>query len=305
MATIVRYGHPMGGQAAENRSQPNLTLRPATDADRERVLALGVAEETAWFGQPELSAEEVGEWVDDEGGITAGLVALDDSGDVLGFASPGRRGSVFLAAPALVRPVADELLPWVLAHRDRVEVLTFGGDGERIEAFERHGLRHVRSSFFLVRPDSAGPLPNATFPDGVEVARYQWGDDDEAVHRLIFVDAEWASIPGHTERDLAAWLGKDPQRDGAFLARRDGRPVGWVRGRVLDSGRGYVNTLAVAKPERGRGLGRALLLHAFADLQAAGGRGLALDVEAANQAAVGLYRSVGLEIEREWRIFRN
>jgi ribosomal protein S18 acetylase RimI-like enzyme len=278
-------------------------LRPATDADRENILALGLAEEEAWFGQPDLSTDEVGEWIDDEGGIAGGVVAIDDSGHVLGFVSPGRRGSVFLADPARTAALADELLPWLLEQRATVELLTFAGDGERIEAFERHGLRYLRSSFFLVRPDSAGPLPSAAFPAGVEVARYRWGDDDESVHRLIFVDAAWASVPGHTERDLAAWLGKDPQRDGAFLARRDGQPVAWVRGRMLDSGRGYVNSLAVAKRERGQGLGRALLLHALADLQSAGAHGLALDVEAVNQTALGLYRSVGLKIEREWRIY--
>ena len=73
--------------------------------------------------------------------------------------------------------------------------------------------------------------------------------------------------------------------------------------RVLASGRGSVDMLAVAMSERHRGLGRALLLHAFADLQLAGSRDLTLGVEAENAAALGLYRSVGLEVEREWRIY--
>jgi ribosomal protein S18 acetylase RimI-like enzyme len=55
--------------------------------------------------------------------------------------------------------------------------------------------------------------------------------------------------------------------------------------------------------ERHLGLGRALLLHAFSDLQVAGGRDLTLEVQAENAAALGLYRSVGLEVEREWRIY--
>jgi ribosomal protein S18 acetylase RimI-like enzyme len=130
-----------------------------------------------------------------------------------------------------------------------------------------------------------------------------WGDADEAVHRLIYLDAAWASVPGHTERDLDAWRSKDRLCSSVFLARQNGRPVGWVTGRILASGRGYIAMLAVAASERGRGLGRALLLHAFADLQAAGAHGLALDVEGANTAALELYRSVGLEIEREWRIY--
>jgi ribosomal protein S18 acetylase RimI-like enzyme len=278
-------------------------LRPATDADLATVLALGVAEEDAWFGKAHVSPEEVGEWVDDEGGITLGVVAVDDAGQVRGYASPGRRASVFLADPTRVIPVTDELLPWLKDQPRPVEVLTFAGDHERVAAFERHGLAHRHSAFFLKRPEDAGPLPEPSIPEGVDIARYRWGEADEAVHRLIYVDAAWASVPGHTERDLEAWLGRNRERDRAFLARRDGHPVGWVRGRVMDNGLGYVTSLAVASAERRRGLGRALLLLGLADLEAQGATGLALDVEAANDGALGLYRSVGLVLEREWRFY--
>jgi ribosomal protein S18 acetylase RimI-like enzyme len=280
-----------------------MTLRSAVDGDRDAVLALGVAEEAAWFGAAGVSAEEVGEWIDDEGGVTGGVVAVDDEDRVRGFASPGRREAVFLADPARTDALADELLPWLHEQRNIVELMTFAGDAARVTAFERHGLRHRRSSFTLTRPDSGGPVPAAAFPDGVAVAPYRLGEADEAVHRLIYVDAAWASVPGHAGRDLDAWREKERPCRSMFLARRDGRPVGWVAGRLLDSGRGYINTLAVATGERGRGLGRALLLCAFADLRSAGARGLALDVEAENQTALGLYRSVGLEVEREWRIY--
>jgi ribosomal protein S18 acetylase RimI-like enzyme len=281
-----------------------MTLRSANDGDRGAVFALGVAEEAAWFGEAEVSAEEVGEWVDDEGGVAGGVVAVDDSGRVRGFASPGRREAVFLADPARTHPLADALLPWLREQRDVVELMTFAGDSARVAAFERHGLRHRRSAFSMARPDSAGPLPEAVFPAGVAVAPYRLGAADEAVHRLIYVDAAWASVPGHAERDLDAWREKERPCRSMFLAHRDGRPVGWVAGRLLDNGRGYISTLAVAMDERGRGLGRALLLHAFADLRAAGARGLTLGVEAENDTALGLYRSVGLEVEREWRIYR-
>jgi ribosomal protein S18 acetylase RimI-like enzyme len=280
-----------------------MTLRSATDADRHAVLALGVAEEAAWFGEAEVSAEEVGEWVDDEGGVTPGVVAVDDGGRVRGFASPGLHEAVFLADPAGTDALADKLLPWLLEQRDVVELVTFAADTARVAAFERHGLRQRRSSFRLARPDSAGPLPAPAFPDGVEVAPYHLGDADEAVHRLMYVEAAWASVPGHAERDLDGWRAAVSRCGSAFLAHRDGRPVGWVAGRLLASGRGYVDTLAVATSERRLGLGRALLLHALTDLKSAGARGLTLAVEAANETALGLYRSVDLEIEREWRVY--
>jgi ribosomal protein S18 acetylase RimI-like enzyme len=280
-----------------------VVIRSAIDRDRDAIVALGVAEEAAWFGRAESSAEEVGEWLDDEGGVASGVVAIDDEGSVCGFAAPGRHQAVFLAEPARTCSVTDELLPWLRERCETVEVMMFAGDIARVAAFERHGLKHRRSSFLMTRADSVGPVPVAGFPEEVDVAPYRLGEDDEAVHRLIYIDAAWATVPGHAERDLDQWRDMMRRCRSVFLARLNGRPIGWVAGRVLASGRGYVDMLAVAQAERHRGLGRALLLHAFADLQLAGARDLTLGVEAENEAALGLYRSVGLEVEHEWRLY--
>lgn len=279
-----------------------MMIRSATEADRDAIFALGVAEEVAWFGRAEIGAEEIGEWIEEEGGVASGVVAVDDAGCVRGFAAPGRHQAVFLAEPTRANPLVDELLPWLRERCEVVRLMTFAGDTARVAAYERHGLRHFRSSFLMARAHSVGPVPVAVFPSGVKVVPYRFGDDDQAVHRLIYIDAAWASVPGHAERDLDQWLDTVRRCRSTFLARRNGRPVGWVGGRVLASGRGYVDMLAVAISERHRGLGRALLLRAFADLQLAGGRDPTLDAQAENEAALGLYRSVGLEVEREWRI---
>ena len=105
------------------------------------------------------------------------------------------------------------------------------------------------------------------------------------------------------ERDLERWLDAAKSSPVRFVVRRGDRLVGYLGGRMMVSGRGWVDQFAVASDERGRGLGRALLLHAFADLERQGAEGLALGVQAANEAALGLYRTVGLEVEREWRIY--
>ena len=88
-----------------------------------------------------------------------------------------------------------------------------------------------------------------------------------------------------------------------WVARRDERPVGWVVGRVFDDGRGWVEQLAVARSARGLGLGRALLLHSLAELRSRGATSLALGVQAENESAIGLYRDVGFEVDREWRVY--
>ncbi len=257
----------------------------------------------AWFGSAENSAGEISEWIEDEGGIATGVVDIDDAGRIRAWAAPGRHESCpLIADPEQATTAVDALLPWLREH-GAVQVMTFGADRERTAALERHGLRHIRSSFTLARSADAPPLPTPHWPAGIDVAPYSLGDDDEAVHGLIYVEAAWASVPGHTYRDLNSW--REAVRPGlrALLARREEAPVGWVAGRILEGGRGYVSELAVARSERGRGLGSALLLHGFADLDAAGASGLALDAEAANHEALGLYRSIGLAVEREWCVY--
>ena len=60
-------------------------------------------------------------------------------------------------------------------------------------------------------------------------------------------------------------------------SRRDGRPVGWVVGRVFSDGRRWIQQLAVARS--------------------------ALGVQAENENAIGLYRDIGFEVAREWRVY--
>lgn len=54
-------------------------------------------------------------------------------------------------------------------------------------------------------------------------------------------------------------------------------------------------TMGVAPHCRRAGLGRALLAHALTELSASGARQLFLEVDEANDAAVGLYRALGAE----------
>jgi ribosomal protein S18 acetylase RimI-like enzyme len=69
---------------------------------------------------------------------------------------------------------------------------------------------------------------------------------------------------------------------------------------MYTGGVGWVSQLAVGRPDRGLGLGRSLLIESFRRLTAGGAETLALDVEAENATALGLYRSVGLDVTREW-----
>ncbi len=274
-------------------------LRPATPADRSALIALAIAEDAAWSGAAAVSEEEAGEYLDSYG--TGAIFERD--GRVAGYAAAGEGGGtmVLLDPGGDPGPALEALVAW-LRERGHRQVDTYAGDAQRIAWLEEHGFTHLRSSFDLER-GLEPPLPPAVWPDGIAVARYARAVDDEAVHALVYVDAAWGEVPGHSERSLDGWRSMISPEYRGWIARRDGRPVGWVAGRVFGDGRGWIQQLAVARPARGLGLGRALLLHSLADLHGDGATSYALGVEAANEHALGLYRDVGFAVTREFRVY--
>jgi ribosomal protein S18 acetylase RimI-like enzyme len=274
-------------------------LRHAAPADRRALVALGLAEDAAWSSAPAVSVEEVGEFIDS---CERGVI-FERDGRVGGYAAAGEAGRTILLVdpgddpePALVALVA-----W-LGERGHHEVDSYGRDARRIAWLEANRFTQQRSSFDLQRGIDR-PLAPAAWPSGVAIARYRTGEDDEAVHALIYVDAAWAEVSGHTQWSLEGWRSSLTPDHHGWVARRDGRRVGWVAGRVFSDGRGWVEQLAVARSARGLGLGRALLLHSLAELRDRGATSFALGVQGENDTAIGLYRGVGFEVEREWRVY--
>ena len=274
-------------------------LRSATPADRPDLIALALAEDAAWSGAPEVSAEEVGELIDryrpgvifQRDGRVAGYAAVDEGGGTILLLDPGD-------GPG---PALEALVAW-LGERGHNQVDTYAADARRIAWLEAHGFTHRRSSFDLVRAIDPPPA-SAVWPSAVAIARYRPGEDEDDVHTLIYVDAAWGEVPGHTQRSLEAWQSMITPDYSGWVARRDDRAIGWVAGRVFDDGRGWVEQLAVARSARRLGLGRALLLHSLAELRSLGATSLATGVEAENEKALGLYRDVGFAVEREWRVY--
>lgn len=277
-------------------------LRPATSADTDAVITLAFDEETAWWGVAESSRDEIAHYVAFSGGVESGVV-LDEGGRLRSFALvTSSHEAVVFFDPADPDPPLALMFGWAIEQgANRAELPPEVTD--RIAWLRSQGWAHTRSAFDLVRPGTE-PAGDPVWPAGITLRPYRRGEDDEAVHRLVYVDAAFASVPGHPDRPLATWQQMfTAENVSGWIAERAGRPVGWIIGRVQDDGHGWVYQLAVATDERGAGLGRALLLHSFADLLAAGATGLGLAVQAANSNAIGLYRSLGLEVEKEWQVY--
>jgi ribosomal protein S18 acetylase RimI-like enzyme len=274
-------------------------LRRTTPADRADLIALALAEDAAWSGAPAVSVEEAGEYVDS---FEPGMI-FERDGRVIGCAAARENGGTLLVLDPREDPGAalEALVAW-LGRRGHHEIHAYAGDARRIAWLEANGFTYRRSTFDLVRGVDPPPAPPA-WPGDVAVARYRPGADDDAVHALVYVDAAWAEVPGHHDRSLEAWRSMLKPDDRGWVARRDERPVGWIVSRVFEDGRGWVEQIAVARSARGVGIGRALLLHSLADLRALGATSFALGVQGDNEQAIGLYRAVGFEVEREWRSY--
>jgi len=96
-------------------------------------------------------------------------------------------------------------------------------------------------------------------------------------------------MTGHVEFDPAMWL----------LAERDGDLLGCALYWREEQRRGWLKDIAVAEPERGNGVARALLLEGFRAYAERGVERVGLKVDAANPTgALELYERTGFVIER-------
>ena len=99
----------------------------------------------------------------------------------------------------------------------------------------------------------------------------------------------WARQQARTNFDPSLWF-----------VIRDGDEIAAVARNELRTSGGYVGALGVRRPWRGRGYGKALLLHSFREFRRRGMRRATLGVDAANPTgATHLYESVGMHVEQE------
>jgi mycothiol synthase len=278
------------------------TARPATPDDAKAIAAVVNACEEAYSEEPDrLGDREVGLWLDR---AAAAEVVLDDSETVVAVGTVTVRGPA-LGAECFVQPDATRrglgsfLLDWSerQARQGDAAVLrtsVLGEDEAARELVVSRGFVYVRS-FYRMLIDLAEPPPAPQWPAGIDVAALRTDED-----RLLYdvVEDSFAEHWGHVHRSFEEWRRRlilEP--DLTFLACGGDEVVGAVVCNEDLFGSALVAILGVRKPWRGRGLGRALLLHGFGALYEIGKRRIGLGVDAGNETgALGLYESVGMRI---------
>jgi ribosomal protein S18 acetylase RimI-like enzyme len=281
-------------------------LRPATLDDLASIADLQRRFDVAWFGASEHSGDEVAEILSYADPLAEHSRVVINGDRLIAVALRFGTDTVLTVDPHVdASPVYELVLSWFAERPGMTDVLS--RDEAAIAAVEAAGWTHEKSAFDLivgVTPELN--LAEPMWPDGVAVRDFDLADA-AAIHRLIYVDAGWAEVPGHPERDFDEWqrifITEHTVPSQQVTAWRGKRIVGTAMGRTWDDGTGWVSQLATAKDERGRGLGRAMLLEALRRRVAAGATSLGLSVQAANRGALDLYLGVGLQIDREFRTY--
>jgi mycothiol synthase len=141
------------------------------------------------------------------------------------------------------------------------------------------------------------PAPPAI--EGIEIHPYRQDEDNAAIHQAI--QESFAEHYLFSPEPLDEWMGRrraHPASDPSLWRLAwDGRePVGAILPYPFE-GMAWIRELGVRSKWRGRAIGRALLLHAFAALHARGHRRIGLGVDAQNATgATRLYESAGMKV---------
>ena len=291
-------------------------IRAPGHDDAEAVADLMRACDIANYGEPDTSVRDVrDDWQAPHFDLARDAWVLLGSGCALtGFAwLRVRRPEAEFDADLYIRPGerVDTLGPVLLTRiegraRERaggvgcmLYLMSPSVDGPKRALLDRSGYTDVRT-FFRMGIDLAAPPPPPRASRAIEVRRVRSGIDDRAIHAAIEdafsghfrhtprpFEEWWAARTGHSQFDPDLWfLAWDGERIAGALVGYDFVDVGFIR------------ELGVLTPWRGRGVGTALLLHAFEKFRARGQLRIALGVDAQNESAVGLYERIGMRVEQ-------
>jgi len=192
------------------------------------------------------------------------------------------------------------------------QAFVLGKSAGACRLLEEAGYTVARYFYFMQRP-GLDELPPAPLPEGLEYRPVLpehlpaiWEAKEEA-----FRD-HWGYTP-KTRADYEAWE-QDPDNDlDLWVAAWDGDQIAGVSLNAIypeDNARygflrGLINNLAVRRPYRKRGLGRALLVESMRKMRERGMTEAALGVDAANlTGALRLYESVGFRVLERDVVYR-
>jgi mycothiol synthase len=289
---------------------PGFSLRAAAPGDEAAVAAIGIAQDLDDLGEADYDLEEVrSEWSAPgfDPGRDAWLVEAEDGTPAAYAALEGESARVFMDPRYRGKGIGPHLAARLEAHgrergATRLMQQVFGTNEAARALLAALGYENDQHYWRMRIDVGDGAAPAAPeWPAGLTPLRYQGPRDELDVHRLI--ERAFMVGPGNVSQTLAEWRASwgrpgrvDPDLTTVVVAR-GGELAGIATCAVQEEGHAYLAQLAVDESARGQGLGRALLLETFRLARAKEVPAVALDVNAANASAKGLYESAGMHAE--------
>jgi mycothiol synthase len=298
------------------RLPAHYVMRTPTDADIPAILDLLDAFEMAVSGRRAgYNAEDIRDGWDALDVATDAWIVTGPDGMAAGYGEVTDRGSGHIVADGYVHPNhtgcgigatlvrltearARQLLgntpPEVRVVLENNVVAT---SRPACALLEREGYIPVRY-FYRMQIELATPPDPPAWPEGMAVRTFVPGRDEYAV--FATVQEAFADHWGHTSQVFDEWIKRTRREDFDpslwFLAEDDGELAGVALCGNRGEG-GWVNALAVRRPARKRGLGMALLRHAFGEFFRRVRPRIGLGVDAASlTGATRLYERAGMRV---------
>jgi mycothiol synthase len=179
---------------------------------------------------------------------------------------------------------------------ERIQSWTVGADTAAAELFRIRGYREVRRFWEMaIEFEEETPAPRVRVEPFAE-------DEAESFHAAV--EESFADHWEHQPESFDTWWARQRRRanfdPSLWFVIRDGDEIAGIARNEARPPIGWVGALGVRPAWRGRGYGRALLLHSFREFRRRGMTRAMLGVDAANTTgATQLYESVGMHPQEE------
>lgn len=286
-------------------SLPNgMTAHGASMDDVDATLTAINAAERLDRGAPLTSRTDiVGDWRRPSIDLATDVVLVRAAGQVVAHAEQFHgRAFVHVHPDVRGRGIGTALAGWA---EDHARAAGLAQVGQTIATTATSALALLEARGYVPRWESwilsqtlDDDVPSPALPSGCHLRSLRRPDDERALYELIdtaFSDWEDRDSSMSFEDWRASYLDvTDGLPEPALVVEIDGALVGAALGQVEDD-EGWIDQLAVARPYRGRGLGRALLQGSFARFREQGLRTVSLSTDSRTGART-LYEHVGMTV---------